>query len=241
MDVIKEYYDGEYAERALERECERGSFRKLAGVWPEDFAGTTVLDVGSGPGAVTAELAARGLTVVAVDIMAESARRASLRGLIPAVADAHLLPFRDNSFDAVLALDVVEHLFNPQLFMSESRRVLKPGGFLIIDIPNHFNIIQRINMLLGRGIVHHTHRRTGTTTTPWTYPHIRFPSRADIGPFVRESGFVIDKFVDVQFGPWDFSPANIPFRSYRVRETLARAHPPLFAASFRLRLRPDAA
>ncbi|HOO56540.1 MAG TPA: hypothetical protein PLN69_06940 [bacterium] len=90
-------------------------------------------------------------------------------------------------------------------------------------------------MLIGRGIVHHTHRRT-KSTDPWTYPHIRFPSRSDIEPIIRKAGFSVDKFIDVQFGPWDFHPGLLPFKSYRVRETLARSAPALFAASFRLRL-----
>ncbi|HOO56541.1 MAG TPA: hypothetical protein PLN69_06945 [bacterium] len=41
MDVIEEYYNGEYFDRAFESECERGSFRKLGGVWPDDFNGST--------------------------------------------------------------------------------------------------------------------------------------------------------------------------------------------------------
>lgn len=48
------------------------------------------------------------------------------------VGDAHNLPFEDQSFDAVLCAEVLEHLIDPMQAISEMRRVLKPGGRAII-------------------------------------------------------------------------------------------------------------
>lgn len=56
------------------------------------------------------------------------------------IADAHDLPFDDEEFDCVIALEVFEHLVNPSVASSEMFRVLKPGGKAIISIPFLFHI-----------------------------------------------------------------------------------------------------
>jgi len=48
------------------------------------------------------------------------------------VADAHSIPLPDNQFDVVLCTEVLEHLHTPQKAIDEMRRVLKPGGALIL-------------------------------------------------------------------------------------------------------------
>lgn len=51
------------------------------------------------------------------------------------VGDAHELPLKDESFDAILFKNVLEHIRNPTKVMSEIERVLKPGGYLYIKLP----------------------------------------------------------------------------------------------------------
>ena len=46
-----------------------------------------------------------------------------------------VFPFKDNQFDSVLTSQVLEHSFNPNIFISEIRRVLKPNGILILTVP----------------------------------------------------------------------------------------------------------
>ncbi len=55
---------------------------------------------------------------------------------IPVSGEAGSLPFKDRSFNGVVAFDVVEHLVNPDLFFHEARRVLKPRGLLVLTTPN---------------------------------------------------------------------------------------------------------
>jgi SAM-dependent methyltransferase len=50
-------------------------------------------------------------------------------------ADAHFLPFAPESFDSLVAFQVMEHLPNPQIFLNEARRVVKPGGYILITTP----------------------------------------------------------------------------------------------------------
>jgi len=60
------------------------------------------------------------------------------------------LPFNDDEFDIVTALDVLEHLDNPHEILYELYRVAKKAVF--ISLPNMYYIIFRINFLFGRGI-----------------------------------------------------------------------------------------
>ncbi len=57
-------------------------------------------------------------------------------------------PFDDDSFDVVLCMEVLEHLgYSPSHMLSESHRVLSPGGLLFITVPNFINIKRTVNML----------------------------------------------------------------------------------------------
>jgi len=58
------------------------------------------------------------------------------------------LPFADRSFDYVTCLEGLEHIENPQQAMREFARVLKPGGHVIVSVPNILNIEERLKWLL---------------------------------------------------------------------------------------------
>lgn len=51
------------------------------------------------------------------------------------VADAHVLPFRDNSFDAIISESLLEHVLHPEKVVNEMKRILKPGGMVYIVTP----------------------------------------------------------------------------------------------------------
>jgi SAM-dependent methyltransferase len=55
-------------------------------------------------------------------------------------ADAHNLPFPDNSFDIVSCRDMIEHVENAQGVLLECKRVLRTGGYLLITTPNIYNL-----------------------------------------------------------------------------------------------------
>lgn len=101
----------------------------LAGV----AAGSRVLDLATGTGAVARAAAAAGASVVGVDIapgMVEVARRRSPAGVRFEVADAAALPFGPAAFDAVTCGFGLSHMPSRHEVLTEARRVLRPGGRL---------------------------------------------------------------------------------------------------------------
>lgn len=60
------------------------------------------------------------------------------------------LPFKDSQFDLVISLEVIEHLWNLDHYFSETTRVLRKDGFVIITTPNYNFLKCRINYLFGK-------------------------------------------------------------------------------------------
>jgi ubiquinone/menaquinone biosynthesis C-methylase UbiE len=94
-----------------------------------------ILDIGCGTGAMSQKLGDWG-TVISADFSSLALAFSQRRGLHRlCAADAMRLPFRHNSFDLIIALDILEHLSDDAAALREFRRVLKPGGFIIATVP----------------------------------------------------------------------------------------------------------
>jgi SAM-dependent methyltransferase len=114
-------------------------------------AGDHVLDLGCGFGRHAFEAQRRGARVVACDLSAAELK--DVRGMFAAIAeteeatlapggwgeavngDATALPFADDSFDRIIASEVLEHVPDDAAALSELARVLRPGGVLAITVP----------------------------------------------------------------------------------------------------------
>lgn len=92
----------------------------------------TVLDAGSGDGYISEHLGA-GFKVIRMDIKGDE-------GVIEHDMDTAPYPFDDDSFDGVVCSEILEHLFNPQVAISELNRILKTNGIMILTVPNFDNI-----------------------------------------------------------------------------------------------------
>lgn len=100
------------------------------------FTGSTLLDLGSGLGGYSRELAAHGATVFAVDLTPPR-RRAS--GVHPVRASAAVVPLRDASVDLVFCASLIEHVPRPEEILGEIERVLKPGGTAYVSFPPYYS------------------------------------------------------------------------------------------------------
>ena len=114
-----------------------------------------VLDVGCGSGALSIGLSeGADVEMVSMDILrarieAARARRSSRESAATAAmrllrADAESLPFRDETFDAVVATEVLEHLDAPNRLFREVRRVLRPDGRFVLTTPNREALPYRV-------------------------------------------------------------------------------------------------
>jgi SAM-dependent methyltransferase len=111
-------------------------------------AGERALDLGCGLGSFTAELAQAGSHPIGVEVAEAALRRA--RALHPSI-DFRLapidgpLPLEDSAFDLTWCSEVIEHVGDTARWLSEVRRVLAPGGRLLLTTPSH----GRLRVALG--------------------------------------------------------------------------------------------
>lgn len=133
-----------WRERRIWQECyQRRRLEQFAGI-VGPLSGKVVLEVGSGMGGLAVALARAGARVTAVEpnraycrIGALRAARYSLR--LPLVmAKGEELPVRDDAFDLVTCLDVLEHADDPWRTLREIGRVLRPGGRAVVTATNRF-------------------------------------------------------------------------------------------------------
>jgi ubiquinone/menaquinone biosynthesis C-methylase UbiE len=98
-----------------------------------------ILDAGCGEGVMVENFRSKGYNIIGVDKFYSS--KIVLSG------DILDLPFNDNSFDYILFLDVIEHLFFPDQIkaLNELYRVLKNDGKLILSVPNLSHLASRVS------------------------------------------------------------------------------------------------
>lgn len=112
----------------------------------------TVLDIGCFAGILGDRVRRQGNgELIGVDMSEMALRMARSRGITPVVSDAEWgLPFRDERYDCVMLLDVLQHSFDPDGVIAEAARVLKPAGRIVLTVPNLHCLNNRIRFLLGR-------------------------------------------------------------------------------------------
>ena len=146
--IVPSYYS-----RAIQGSC-RG-FREgiLSLLCSFGVKANKLLDAGGADGSFTLSIAkAVGASEIWIADISESAlKQAKEKGINVARLDLSVekLPFPPESFDLVSAIDLIEHLFNPDHFLMEANRVLKRKGFLVLTTPNLAFWGNRLLLMLG--------------------------------------------------------------------------------------------
>jgi SAM-dependent methyltransferase len=134
--------------------------------------GASVLEAGAGEGYGAGILARVASRVVALDYDVAASRHASVSYPEVAVVRGNLveLPFASGSFDAVVNLQVIEHLWDQSLFIAEVVRVLRPAGTLVISTPNRLTFSPGLTKPLNP---FHTRELSAGELTSLLEPHFR--------------------------------------------------------------------
>lgn len=98
-------------------------------------AGQTLIDLGCGDGLIAVQLQGGGRRVLGCDLSWTRARRARQNGVPALCADVLALPCRAGSFDWAICSEVLEHVTDPGVALSEIWRVLRDGGAAILTVP----------------------------------------------------------------------------------------------------------
>ncbi len=181
----------------------------------------SVLDVGCGDGLLLRLLVQKGLTAQGVDISSVAIEQCRAVNLTATRVDfsSGQLPFANTSLTHVIALDVLEHLYDPQSLLAEMARVAKES--VIIGVPNFSSLPARLHVL--RGVV-------PENNTPHK-GHIYWFNWLVLIRMAAACGLVVDACkVNVM---WE----KIPLIG-SVMRFLARLRPNLFALSFVVRFVP---
>jgi 2-polyprenyl-3-methyl-5-hydroxy-6-metoxy-1,4-benzoquinol methylase len=152
-----------------------------------------ILDAGIFPGHLAVGLRQLlGARVTGVGCRFPEGFRESMGSAGIAVVDVdlerELLPRPAASYDAVLATEILEHLWNPAFFLGELLRVLRPGGSLVLSTPNLVDLRNRLRMLAGRSPQQHLFG-IGTVFRMNEWVHRREYAPAETRAMLEASGF----------------------------------------------------
>jgi SAM-dependent methyltransferase len=149
-----------------------------------------VLDVGCGRGMTGALLEERlGCRVTGVELNPEVAADAARRLSRVIVGDVEQLEIAER-FDAVVATELFEHLSYPETFLARMKELVRPGGRIVLSVPNigHYSVVE--DLLAGRwdyvpmGLL--------------CYTHFRFFTRATLESWIERAGFTTYEIVAQQ-------------------------------------------
>ena len=170
-----------------------------------------LLDIGCDNGILSSRLKKLGYDVYGLDIRKKEVGMARKLGIKAVVGSAEKrFPFKSGYFDAALAGDIIEHLYDTDFFIGEAHRVLKQGGVFVVTTPNLASLSNRIRLLFGKLPVG-SEVRLGKDTAG----HIRNYTFPELGSQLRRHGFSIVKKVssNIMF-PVRY---NVPFKQLAIR------------------------
>lgn len=155
-----------------------------------------VLDVGCYNGEIAVlirDIIGKGCEMHGIDIAENTITEAKKKGILAKKANLNdSIDFSDNTFDLIFAGEIIEHIYDTDLFVSELKRVLKPDGILIITTPNFLSFGRRLLYLLGVGIF--MEASLSYPEIPEAAGHIRFFTKKLLVDYLSENDFSLVKY-----------------------------------------------
>lgn len=162
---------GSFAERYPIKSDRHSSHSQILTVCAEGN-GRKLLDVGCARGHLSSALQEQGWNVTGIEYDSHDAQVAQEAGIAMIVGTAEsVLSNMVDTFDVIVFADVLEHFVEPLEVLTMAKRRLKPGGRIVISIPNVAHLTVRLQLLLGsfnytdRGILDRTHLHFYTQRT----------------------------------------------------------------------------
>jgi 2-polyprenyl-6-hydroxyphenyl methylase/3-demethylubiquinone-9 3-methyltransferase len=151
----------------------------------------SVLDAGCGDGNFTASIAAAGYATYGLDLSESGIEIASTRGVgifaRGSIYEDLAAAFPGmTGFDAILAIEVMEHLYSPRDFVRRAFEALRPGGLFIVTTP-YWGYLKNIALAL-------TGRMDGALTALWDGGHIKHWSRTTLTSLLTQQSFDVIGF-----------------------------------------------
>jgi 2-polyprenyl-3-methyl-5-hydroxy-6-metoxy-1,4-benzoquinol methylase len=149
-----------------------------------------ILDVGCGAGGIyVPALLQTAQRIVGIDLSETALSLARRKGIAAAACNLQQpLPFPSASFDGIISIEVLEHLFYPQDTVREIVRILKPNGTVVFSVPNIAHFPNRLRMLGGKFV---PGGLPATANRPWQDPHIRFFTPQSLTRMITECNLEI--------------------------------------------------
>lgn len=147
-----------------------------------------VLDLGCWDGSYASRYKKKTNKVYGVESSVTAAKKAEKRGVKVQQGDfMEINPFPKEKFDVIIAGEIIEHVFDTDLFVKKIAEKLKPGGKLIITTPNVASLPRRILLLFGINPILE-HRVTNDTAG-----HIRYFTFKELHKLLEDYGLEIEK------------------------------------------------
>lgn len=157
--------------------------------WLLSRGANNVLDLGCGNGAFTAQLAHEGFKVTGLDssdtgisIAARSVRAEFVHGNLESGLPERL----KGRFDAVIAIEVIEHLLRPRVLFQRAKEALRPGGMLVVSTPFH-GYFKNLALALTNSFDQHWHPLRD-------FGHVKFFSKSTLTRLFAEQGFEVTAY-----------------------------------------------
>ncbi len=152
--------------------------------------GLHLLDIGSAEGHNSIALKAKGATITAIEIdpnlVEDFNNNAAAKGITIIEGDATNMPFKANSFDGAILLEVIEHIKPTEQLLQEVNRVLKPGGVLCIGVPTGYT--ERVYWRLHPGYASNA-------------THVKIFSKRQLKELIEAAGYRVLKIETKNFVP----------------------------------------